>query len=94
MPSDNLTFLIGFAAIFGALGWYLWHLERQVAALRQRVDDAEHAAGEDARRVDPTESAARLAAEQAHIDRDTAPMTHGDGGAAATPKNPDPEDAP
>lgn len=97
MPSDSLTFFIGFAAIFGVLGWYLWHLERQVAGLRQRVADAEHAArdaGPASGRVEPA-GAAAARAEQAHIERDAAPMVHGTHeGHATTVKDSDREDAP
>ncbi len=38
MASDAATFFWGFAAIFGGLGWYLWHLERKVDDMRRRLD--------------------------------------------------------
>ncbi len=41
--SDAATFFAGFIAVFGALGWYLWHLERKVAELQDRLDDMEGA---------------------------------------------------
>ncbi len=43
MVSDNTTFFLSFATVFGFLGWYLWHLERKVDAMRRRLDDAEAA---------------------------------------------------
>ncbi len=39
MVSDNLTFFLSFATVFGALGWYLWHLDRKIDAMRRRLDD-------------------------------------------------------
>lgn len=38
MASDAATFFWSFLAVFGALGWYLWHLERKVDRLRDRVE--------------------------------------------------------
>lgn len=38
MPADATTFFLGFAAVFGALGWYLWHLERKVDDVCRRVE--------------------------------------------------------
>ncbi len=40
MVSDNTTFFLSFGAIFAALGVYLYRLEKQVNALRRRLDDA------------------------------------------------------
>lgn len=40
MASDAATFFWSFLAIFGTLGWYLWHLERKVDRLRARFEAA------------------------------------------------------
>lgn len=41
MVSDQLTFFLSFAAVFGALAWYLLRLEREVNDLQERLRDAE-----------------------------------------------------
>ncbi len=38
--NDTTTFFLAFLAVFGALGAYLWRLERKVDALQRRLEAA------------------------------------------------------
>lgn len=40
MISDSTTFFLSFLAVFGGLAAYLWHLNRLVDGLQQRLDAA------------------------------------------------------
>jgi len=41
LSADTTTFFIGFTIIFGALGLYLWRLDRAGKKLEERIEELE-----------------------------------------------------